>query len=86
MIPLIFISGHRSSDSDIERSYVTSEKPEHNLAADSARLPSLDSLTVSRVIMSKTAGPATPPNWYLLKRFGGGEESRFSTYRPAMHR
>ena len=68
----------------MERSY---EDQENNLAPDSPRLPTLDSLTVNNMIVNKggSSKTAANPNWYLLKRFGG-EESKFSTYRPSIHR
>ena len=68
----------------MERSY---EDQENNLAPNSPRLPTLDSLTMKNMIVNKggSSKTATNPNWYLLKRFGG-EESKFSTYRPSIHR
>ena len=65
----------------MERSF---EEQENNLAPDSPRLPTLDSLTMNNVIVNKAKTTANP-NWYLLKRFGG-EEGKFSTYRPSIHR
>ena len=82
------ISGHRSSDTDMERSYSgLEEDQDNNLAPDSPRLPTLDSLTMDTVIVNKSSSSKATanPNWYLLKRFGG-EESKFSTYRPSIHR
>ena len=70
----------------MERSYSgPEEEQENNLAPDSPRLPTLDSLTMDTVIKSSSSKAIANPNWYLLKRFGG-EESKFSTYRPSIHR
>ena len=83
-VDIWYIPGLRSSDSDMERSY---EDQENNLAPDCPRLPTLDSLTMNNMIVNKSESSKTAanPNWYLLKRFGG-EESKFSTYRPSIHR
>ena len=84
---VLFISAN-SGTSDVERNYDGADDvQENNLAPDSPRLPTLDSLTMNNMIMNEggSTKTTTDPNWYLLKRFGS-EEGKFSTYRPAIQR